>query len=77
MSIEHSPARNGLRVLRRKSIAERCGVHIATIARWANDPRYAHLDFPKMIQMADGSVGAFEHEIDAWLASRPRVGEVA
>ena len=42
--------------------------------RWANDPRFAHLNFPKPIQMADGSVGFYEHEIDAWLASGPRVG---
>ena len=67
--------KSGLKVLSKKVTAVRCrNVHPNTPMRWANDPRFAHLNFPKPIQMADGSVGFYEHEIDAWLASRPRVG---
>ncbi|MGR3562948.1 MAG: helix-turn-helix transcriptional regulator [Heliomarina sp.] len=75
MNINHSPTRSGIRVLRRKFVAERCNVHLATVMRWATGTNYKHLGFPKPIQMADGSVGFYEHEVDAWLASRPRVGE--
>lgn len=64
----------GRRVLRLKVAAERCGTHVCTPRRWATEARYAHLGFPQAIQMADGSVGFFEHEIDQWLASRPRIG---
>lgn len=62
------------KVLRLKVAAERCGTHVCTPKRWATEARYAHLGFPKPIQMADGSVGFFEHELDQWLASRPRIG---
>jgi predicted DNA-binding transcriptional regulator AlpA len=32
------------------------------------------LGFPKPVQLADGTVGYFEHEVDEWLAGRPRCG---
>lgn len=33
--------------------------------------------FPKRISLSgDGAVGWYLHEVEAWLASRPRVGEV-
>ncbi len=69
MSLEHSP----VRILRRKSAARKLDVHVATLMRWATDARYAHLKFPKPIQIADGSTGFFEHEIDVWLETRPRI----
>lgn len=75
ISMEHSPIRSGLRILRRKTAAERCGVHQATVMRWATEDRYQHLAFPKPVQLADGSVGFLEHELDAWIASRPRTTE--
>lgn len=76
MSLEHSPARSGLCILRRKTVSKRCDAHVTSVMRWATNPKYAHLNFPRPVQMADGSVGFYEHEVDAWLAARPRVGEV-
>lgn len=77
MSENKGDDQNGRKVLRRKVAAERLGVHVMTLMRWATEPRCAHLGFPKPVQIADGSVGFFEHELDQWLAARPRVGEVA
>lgn len=63
-----------MRIITKKQAALKCrGVHPNTIMRWVREQRYAHLAFPKPVQVADGSVGFFEHEVDAWLASRPRV----
>lgn len=64
--------RSGDRILSPKKTAERFDKHRATIMRWANDPRFAHLGFPRPVQLADGAVGFFEAELDEWIASRPR-----
>jgi predicted DNA-binding transcriptional regulator AlpA len=63
---------SGDRILSPKKAAERLDKHRATIMRWSNDPRYAHLGFPRPIQLADGSVGFLEAELNDWIASRPR-----
>lgn len=73
MSLEHSPVQSKLRVLRRKAAAEKLGCHVATLMRWSREARYAHLEFPAPISLADGSVGFFESEIDEWLQNRPRI----
>lgn len=77
MSLEHSQAKTGLRVLRRKATAEKLDVNPTTIWRWVNDPKYAHLNFPKPIYLGQGSVGFLEDEIDAWLLLRRRHSTVA
>ena len=63
----------GLRILRKSAAARKLGVHPSTPVRWATDPRYAHMGFPKPIALGDCSVGFVESEIDAWIASRPRI----
>jgi predicted DNA-binding transcriptional regulator AlpA len=42
------------------------------VKRWAADPKSAHLNFPRPIQLGDNAVGFYEHEIDEYLANRPR-----
>ena len=59
-----------MNILRPKAMASKCGVTPITIHRWAHDPKYAHLDFPKPIPLGDNSVGYIDEEGDAWLAKR-------
>ena len=59
-----------MKILRPKAMAQKCGVAPITIHRWASDPRYAHMGFPKKIRLGDNSVGYIEEEVDAFLASR-------
>ncbi len=54
-----------------KATASKCGgKSVITIRRWATNPDYAHLNFPKPISTGDNSVGFDEAEIDAWLEAR-------
>ena len=54
-----------------KKTGERCGGKSPmTIRRWATDPAYAHLGFPKPIQLGDNSVGFDDGEIGLWLDER-------
>ena len=59
-----------MNVLRPKATAIKCGVAPITIHRWATDPKYAHLNFPKKIRLGENSVGYIEEEIDAFLAEQ-------
>ncbi len=60
-----------MKILRRSATAERCGnVALITVDRWADDPRYAHLNFPKKVHLGDNSCGFVEAEVDAWLEAR-------
>ena len=61
-----------IRILRPHVVADRCGVHQLTVRRWATDPKYADLGFPKLVQVGDNTVGFYEHEIDEYLANLPR-----
>jgi prophage regulatory protein len=65
MSLEHSPARGGLRVLRRKEVLERLGVSNTSLWLWVRTGR-----FPAPIELGDRSRAWLEHEVDAWLLSR-------
>jgi len=51
--------------IRRPAAAKRIGVHPQSIKRYVEDPRYAHLNFPKPVQIGDIEV-FIEDEIDAW-----------
>ena len=54
-----------------KQTGERCGgKSIMTIRRWATDPKFSHLNFPKPIQLGDNSVGFDDAEIGVWLDGR-------
>lgn len=60
-----------MKIIRRSETAKKCGnVAPITVDRWADDPRYAHLNFPKKVQLGANSVGFVEEEVDAWLAAR-------
>ena len=59
-----------MKILRPKVTAEKCGVVTITIHRWASDPKYEHLNFPKPIPLGENSVGYVEEEIDDWLAKQ-------
>ncbi len=59
-----------MNVLRPKATAVKCGVVPITIHRWAHDPRYAHMLFPKPIPLGEHSVGYIEEEVDDFLARR-------
>ena len=66
-----------MRIIRIKTAAERCDVVPLTIRRWATDPKYAHLNFPKLLDLGDNSVGLIEEEFDAFLAERAAARDVA
>ena len=55
------------RVLRRREVEEKIGHGHS----WLYD-KVRSGEFPDPVQIGERSVGWFEHEIDAWLASRPR-----
>ena len=59
-----------MNILRPKATAVKCGVAPITIHRWASDPKYAHMDFPKPIRLGDNSMGYIEEEVDAFLAEQ-------
>lgn len=51
---------------RPKTVAERYDVHPRTVMRWATDPRYAHLGFPKPVPMADNTTTFNNDELDTY-----------
>ncbi len=66
-----------MRIIRIKTAAERCDVVPLTTRRWAPDPKYAHLNFPKLLDLGDNSVGLIEEEFDAFLAELAAARDVA
>jgi prophage regulatory protein len=66
--------RRQLTILRKGKTAAKCGVVPRTIDRWASNPKYAHLGFPKPVKLGDNSIGFFEHEIESWLIRRAQWG---
>jgi prophage regulatory protein len=59
-----------LRILKRIAVEKKAGMSRSTIYSLLADP---NSNFPKPIRLAGGnSVGWYEHEVDAYLASRPR-----
>ena len=59
-----------MNIIRPKATAVKCGVAPITIHRWATDPKYEHLNFPKKIRLSENSVGFIEAEVEAFLESR-------
>ena len=57
-------------ILRAKAVKERTGYSRVQVWRKSRDPDD---DFPAPVQLGPNSIGWYEDEIDAWLASRPRV----
>ena len=66
-----------MNVIRPKATAIKCGVAPITINRWATDPKYSYLQFPKKISLGDNSVGFIEEEVDAFLEARAALRDEA
>jgi predicted DNA-binding transcriptional regulator AlpA len=60
------------KVIRRKAVKERAGLSYPQIWRKSADPDD---DFPAAVRLGPSSIGWYEDEIDAWVKSRPRVGQ--
>ena len=59
------------KIIRKAAVCERVGLAPATVWRKSNDPDD---DFPASVQLGPCATGWYEHEIDAWIESRPRGG---
>jgi predicted DNA-binding transcriptional regulator AlpA len=59
MSLEHSPARTGLRILRVKHVCARYGISPSTVWQWTKEGR-----LPQPVELGPNSRGWFEHELD-------------
>ena len=59
-----------MKILRKPPAAARVGVTPRTLERWATDPAYAHLGFPKLVKIGPNCSGFVEEELDAWLRQR-------
>ena len=59
-----------MNIIRYAATAIKCDVRPITIRRWATDPKYAHMKFPKPVELGENSVGFVEAELDAWLEAR-------
>lgn len=67
-----------LTVLTRRQTELKSGVGRTLIYEKGNPKsRYFDPTFPAAIRLSASSCGFFEHEIDEWLLSRPRVGGAA
>ena len=61
---------SGKRFLRCKRVAERCDTSPSTVWRWAHEPRFAHLNFPKPIKLGPKTTVWDEDELDRYDAER-------
>ena len=62
-----------LTILRRKQVENRIGIGRSSIYNKLN-PKSSNYDptFPRMVSLGARSVGWYEHEVEAWLASLQR-----
>jgi prophage regulatory protein len=67
MSFEHSPARGGMRVYRRKELLELLGISATTLYAWIAQGR-----FPRPINLGANSVAWLQSEVDEYLQERAR-----
>lgn len=56
--------------LRDKAVAKRYNVSRSTLWRWAHEPRFADLNFPKPYKIGPNTSVWDEAELDAWDAER-------
>ena len=59
-----------MNILRYPAAARKCGVNRMTLYRWATQPEYDHMGFPKPVTLGANSVGFIEEEVDAWLEAQ-------
>jgi len=60
-----------MKILRKSVLAEKLGLAITSL----DDLRRRDPSFPRAVLLGARSVGFVETEVEAWIASRPRVGE--
>jgi predicted DNA-binding transcriptional regulator AlpA len=65
----HAEPQQHRNILRNAAVTARTG--LSPSQRWRLERRG---EFPARVQLSQMSVGWFEHEIDTWVASRPRAG---
>ena len=58
-----------------RAVAKRYGVDRATIWRWANDPRYAYLKFPRPFALGPNTTRWDDDRLDQFDAERLAVSE--
>lgn len=68
----HHPNLIAQTVIRRKRAAEILSISLATLDRIRSDPSSG---FPAAIRLGETAVGFLWKDIEAWLASRPRVAQ--
>ncbi len=59
-----------MNILRYSDVARKCGVSRITVWRWATQPEYADMGFPKPIPLGSNSVGLIAEEVENWLAEQ-------
>jgi len=52
--------------LRKKQVAGRLDVHTASVDRYVHNPRYAHLAFPRPVQIGPNLFAWVESEVEDW-----------
>ena len=62
MSIEHSPARVGVRILRRRQLLQKLGISSTTLWQWVRDGK-----FPSPFDLAPGVPAWLEDTVDQHL----------
>lgn len=62
------------RIMRKPELKDKTGLSNGTLHNKQNPQSpYYDPDFPQPVRLGANAVGWYEDEIDAWLASRPRV----
>ncbi len=56
--------------LRPKDAAKKIGISRMQLHRWATDPAYVSLNFPRPFKIGPNTTGYSEQEIDDWLAEQ-------
>lgn len=64
---QQNQANTGNRIIRLKDVMEKTGLSKTSVYRLAGDKAS---DFPGSVQLTEATVGWYESEIDAWIASR-------
>ena len=60
-----------MRVIRLKEVAKRTGLSRSTIYQMLSSGT-----FPQPIKLGERAIAFYEHEVDDWLANKPRVKSV-
>jgi prophage regulatory protein len=67
MSLAHSPARGGVRILRQRQVLELLGISSSTLWEWVRQNK-----FPKPFALGPNSRAWLGDEIDAYLLARAK-----